>query len=152
PSAPRKCSSPSVAPSRLRDGSTPWIFALRRPRARPCFSRRKHRPISEAIMRTDEQIAPSLDPLDGFLISGTRARSDSPRLIDRGGFLASPPIPNEPRPAQEESGDAPDAKVPSLAASVDGARQETRLRTSMDEDRRIIGAVTVEPPRFKAGF
>jgi len=103
-------------------------------------------------MRTDEQIAPSLDPLDGFLISGTRARSDSPRLIDLWGFLASPPIPNEPRPAQEESGDAPDAKVPSLAASVDGARQETRSRTSMDEDRRMIGAVTVEPPRVKAGI
>lgn len=103
-------------------------------------------------MRTDERLAPSLDPPGGFLISGTRPQTIPSRLDGLEEFLAAPPMPDEPRPAWDDLDELALGAVPPFTAVVDETPQEVRPQISMNGGRSPVETIAGESPRIEAGF
>lgn len=101
-------------------------------------------------MRTDEQLSPSLDPLDGFLISGTWTSAVPPRLNGLEEFLAPPPIPDEPKSTSVDNRETAIGAVTPTAVTSEDARRETRSRPSMRDDRNTIAATVADHSRVEA--
>lgn len=101
-------------------------------------------------MRTDEQLSPSLDPLDGFLISGTWTSAVPPRPNGLEEFLAPPPIPDDPKSTSVDNGETAIGAVTPTAVISEGARRETRSRPSMRDDRNTIAATAADHSRVEA--
>lgn len=97
-------------------------------------------------MKADEQHTTRLAPLDGFLISGSWARSVPSRPSGLEEFLASPPIPDEARSASKENVKTTAGEAPPPAASNGDHPQAAYSRSLMDEARSAITAVVAERP------
>jgi len=101
-------------------------------------------------MKADEQLAMSLAPLDGFLISGSRPRSVPRRPSGLEEFLASPPIPDEARSTPDESGVIPATAASLRLAIGEDGFQTTHARNSMNEDLSAFSTVAAKRPFLDA--